>query len=542
MSDNNTSRNKTWLIKPTSDTIDYIKGLPVDFFTDPNTIKTFDKYVEIKGAGLNMVIPLVEAAAGKKEWDEAIANGAGNVIQDLLISSLVDVGVVCLAATPAGWGAAIAGGIGLVITWASAYFNVSLGKFFEDIVKDFKNPPDFSDFVSDMSTRTDLGVKTVEDLETGYYASFNSEGVTIIGNKDNNDLYGVAKNDTLIGVEGADTLIDHKGFDTYIADDGDTIKDSDGDGKVLFNDVDLTGRKKYNIKTGLYEDDNFTYTEDGVVTDKNTGESITLEGWESGDLGIKLVEGNDIDVRVVPKFITAREGDKGEQSLSFEVRLSRPLDDGEILTISVSDTKEGSYTFTSGEWRAIFHHTWQGDDKNEGSIDHKAFFVPTVSNYTGYDNIEVSILNSGKAVIYDDDPRRDPLVLDMNKDGFISTSSLSESDVYFDVTGDGLRERVSWILPEDGLLAYDKNDNGRIDDIDEIFGNSDKNGFEELMDTVDSNHDNKIDRKDELFNRSPLPTRIYEYSFHPRQMKSQLNKYFHIQIDISQNTSFLLSA
>lgn len=36
----------------------------------------------------------------------------------------------------------------------------------------------------------------------------------------------------------------------------------------------------------------------------------------------------------------------------------------------------------------------------------------------------------------------DPLVLDTNKDGFISTTSVQESEVYFDLTGDGIKERT----------------------------------------------------------------------------------------------------
>ncbi len=79
--------------------------------------------------------------------------------------------------------------------------------------------------------------------------------------------------------------------------------------------------------------------------------------------------------------------------------------------------------------------------------------------------------------------------------------SLDESNTYFDITGDGLKERVGWIKPEDALVAYDENDNGQIDGIDEVFGNLSENGFEEIKRVIDSNHDNKIDRKDELFYR-----------------------------------------
>ncbi|WP_298054119.1 hypothetical protein [uncultured Campylobacter sp.] len=77
--DNNTSNNSSqgvaWYIKPTSDTIDFIKGIPVNVLADPDNVKVFDNYVKIKSGGLNMVIPIFDAAAGKKEWDEAIARG-----------------------------------------------------------------------------------------------------------------------------------------------------------------------------------------------------------------------------------------------------------------------------------------------------------------------------------------------------------------------------------------------------------------------------------------------------------------------------------
>jgi hypothetical protein len=78
-------------------------------------------------------------------------------------------------------------------------------------------------------------------------------------------------------------------------------------------------------------------------------------------------------------------------------------------------------------------------------------------------------------------PRRDPLVLDTDKDGFISTVKLQDSQTYFDITGDGIKEKVSWIGSNDGILAYDKNGNGKIDGIDEVFGNFTTSGFGELL-------------------------------------------------------------
>ncbi|WP_333804288.1 polymorphic toxin type 44 domain-containing protein [Sulfurospirillum sp.] len=53
-------------------------------------------------------------------------------------------------------------------------------------------------------------------------------------------------------------------------------------------------------------------------------------------------------------------------------------------------------------------------------------------------------------------------------------------------------------------LALDTNKDGQVGGISEVFGNVTTEGFDELRDTIDSNYDNKIDRKDILFNRLQL--------------------------------------
>ncbi len=62
----------------------------------------------------------------------------------------------------------------------------------------------------------------------------------------------------------------------------------------------------------------------------------------------------------------------------------------------------------------------------------------------------------------------DPLVLDLDGDGVELTHFLDGS-VYFDVDGDGTRERTGWVAGGDGLLVHDRDANGAIDDIRETF-------------------------------------------------------------------------
>ena len=90
-----------------------------------------------------------------------------------------------------------------------------------------------------------------------------------------------------------------------------------------------------------------------------------------------------------------------------------------------------------------------------------------------------------------------PLILDLDGDG-IELTSLENSDVYFDVDGDGFREKTGWLKSDDGLLVFDRNKDGYINDISELFGNQTTGGFTELRE-LDSNNDGQITAADTNF-------------------------------------------
>lgn len=64
-----------------------------------------------------------------------------------------------------------------------------------------------------------------------------------------------------------------------------------------------------------------------------------------------------------------------------------------------------------------------------------------------------------------------PVLVDMARDGYHLTSV--DDGVLFDLNGDGIPDRVAWTQADsdDGFLAIDRNNNGRIDDGSELFGN-----------------------------------------------------------------------
>lgn len=256
-------------------------------------------------------------------------------------------------------------------------------------------------------------------------------GDTVIGNEGANTLSGRGGSDTLIGEAGDDTLFNgdneggddgevdsldgDEGFDTYYAGNGDKITDSDGSGKVNFNGLLLTGGTKEPEDHDCNDEgdergdgaqnesddeeayigsagETYEWGDGGLIVTYN-GSSITIEGWEDGQLGIRLEE---------------------------------------------------------------------GDTENESP------------------NCYAS-----------------PIVLDLDGDG-AEITALSESGAFFDIDGDGVRERTAWVVPDDGLLALDHDGNGAIEGAGELFGYQDGDnlsGFDRLA-QLDTDGNGQIDASD----------------------------------------------
>ena len=98
--------------------------------------------------------------------------------------------------------------------------------------------------------------------------------------------------------------------------------------------------------------------------------------------------------------------------------------------------------------------------------------------------------------------RRDPLVLDLNRDGKVELKNAA----FFDLNANGFHEFTRWIDKTDAFLVLDKNFNGKADNGGELFGDVMTlpdgslalTGFDALK-AYDSNGDGKIDASDEIY-------------------------------------------
>lgn len=128
----------------------------------------------------------------------------------------------------------------------------------------------------------------------------------ILGGDGNDCLISKSGDDILDGGKGNDVLDGGDGFDVYYAGKGDTIIDSDGQGKVLLNNKVLRGGERNSKKDpegGYRSDDGTVYNWTGGDL---TVEGVTIRNFKDGDLGIQLKIKNDKKPDVVEAF---RKGD-----------------------------------------------------------------------------------------------------------------------------------------------------------------------------------------------------------------------------------------
>ncbi|QFY59410.1 type I secretion C-terminal target domain-containing protein [Rhizobium grahamii] len=125
------------------------------------------------------------------------------------------------------------------------------------------------------------------------------------------------------------------------------------------------------------------------------------------------------------------------------------------------------------------------------------------ANGSGTDSVRVHIGGSDYTVKTNNTYASaiDPIILDLDHNGIALTTL--DHGVQFDINADGHKDQIAWTAGTDGILAYDVDGNGKIDNGTEIFsphfaGGTYADGLAALA-TLDSNHDGKIDANDEAF-------------------------------------------
>ena len=219
----------------------------------------------------------------------------------------------------------------------------------------------------------------------------------LTGENKDDVLFGGSGDDMLNGHAGSDILIGGAGKDDYFVDNGDTIKDSDGKGRVFlsYTNIQLTGGTQIEKGSKIYKGkDGTTYELKG--SDLIINDNITIENFSkiSNDLGIVLVDEDDIVVTIGNNQST--EGGNGKHSMEFKVTLNRALKKDEFLEIVINGQR---VKFKEGDIEQTYTHTWDGNTIKEE--DRK--FEVSASVVTDKSIVKAKLAQAGNETIIDDD-------------------------------------------------------------------------------------------------------------------------------------------
>ena len=136
------------------------------------------------------------------------------------------------------------------------------------------------------------------------------------------------------------------------------------------------------------------------------------------------------------------------------------------------------------------------------------FIGGLVAGYIGYKVADL-IVDSIWDVFEEGSTISSPIILDLDGNGVKTTNDIDNP--HFDLDANGFAEKTGWVDKNDGLLVYDRNGDGIINNGTELFGDNTilsngqkaKNGFEALAE-LDDNHDGKIDANDKAYSKLRL--------------------------------------
>jgi len=224
-------------------------------------------------------------------------------------------------------------------------------------------------------------------------------------------------------------------------------------------------------KNGIYSKDDFL--KNPKVQDKAADEWFALLWKRIQRLGLDKYVGQTVDgIEITESGLIAAAHLKGVGALK------------KFLEGKLKNTKDGF-----------------GTDIREYLSEFGGYDISPIKNKS-FRSRESDYANKVRRNVQEGSRRIDPLVIDLDGDG-IKLVNINQSNAMFDLTGSGFANKTGWISSGDAFLVWDKNNNGRIDDISEMFGNATQSGFKALS-LYDTNRDGRIDAFDDVFKNLKL--------------------------------------
>jgi len=184
--------------------------------------------------------------------------------------------------------------------------------------------------------------------------------------------------------------------------------------------------------------------------------------------------------------------------------LQIPDVNGDGKTDGVSLTGDVTHATIIGQHPGNILSNAYGPDEPAPFIDYFTVRVTDNSDPSGrtFRDVEVAATHYGPPPLPEvtDSGGKKPIAIDLDGDGFHFTD-VDDSNVFFDVNGDGWKRRISWVKPGDGLLAFDHDGNGKIERADGIsfvpYASEQQTDMSALRAAFDTNNDGRFDAADQ---------------------------------------------
>ncbi|MFN3501002.1 MAG: DUF5801 repeats-in-toxin domain-containing protein [Allorhizobium sp.] len=303
----------------------------------------------------------------------------------------------------------------------------------------------------------------------------------LVGGAGDDTINGGNGNDLLSGGRGADLLTGGNGSDTFRFDAGDSSA-SIGYNVFTFSTT-ITG---YDVISDFTNIDKLDLPVTPLVAANTTGRVDGNNATANSGIITWTVSHHSITNGIVTFYSGASGGAitvDSQSKLAAVVRYLQNNDLGAAGTIVAFQTDLLNGINTAND---TFIYQQVGDTPD-----------PQNDLLIGLADVTVSNLNSLVA-----GGQVDPLVFDLDKNGFAFSSI--EDGVTFDIDADGKADQIAW-TSDDGILAYDVDGNGLIDNGSEIFtpdfnGGKFASGVAALA-SLDTNGDGVIDANDDAFSK-----------------------------------------
>ncbi|MBT9499105.1 MAG: carboxypeptidase regulatory-like domain-containing protein, partial [Zoogloea sp.] len=286
---------------------------------------------------------------------------------------------------------------------------------------------------------------------------------------------------------------------------------TDASGNYLFSNVNVGNYKVQVVApTGYYYTKQNQGTNDAVDSDVDSTGRTTLTSLTAGESDKSWDAGLYRKASIGDKVWEDKDHDDIQDSTEpgiGNVKVSLQNASGTTIATTYTDAS-GNYKFTNldpGSYRVVFDKSattylgvdmskWYWAAKNIGTDDTK-----DADAYGTYDvaTTAYTTLVSGEADMTWD-AAITPIVLDLDQNG-IQTIAREDATGKFDLLGNGKAISSGWISAGDAFLAIDIDNNGKVDNLSELFGGTSKgDGFAKL-EAFDSNGDGFVNAQDAHF-------------------------------------------